>query len=128
MATNLEPALESRLGQLEPHQTVRVVVMVDVAPTRKSLLQVPERRMTDQERHGVVEAMREAARPALAEIDEILGRFGGKRLDESVGALGTVLVEATAEGIRALAGSPKIKAVMPAHRSRSTHAIGQPGG
>ena len=39
-------------------------------------------------------------------------RPGAKRLDETVTALGTVHVEATAAGIRALAESPRIRAVI----------------
>lgn len=98
----------SRLARLKPRQVMRAIVMVDVAPARKD----PTRRMSRQERRGTIDAMREAAQPALVEIDQILEQFKGKRLDETVSALGTVLVEATAAGIKALAQSPKIKAVM----------------
>lgn len=106
--TGISEPFASRLARLKPRQVMRAIVMVHVAPPRKD----PTRRMSRQERRDAIAAMRQAAQPALVEVDEILEQFNGKRLEETVSALGTVLVEATAAGIRALAQSPKIKAVM----------------
>lgn len=106
--TGISEPFASRLARLKPRQVMRAIVMVDVAPSRKD----PTRRMSRQARRGAIHAMREAAQPALVEIDEILEQFKGKRLDETVSVLGTVLVEATAAGIKALAKSPRIKVVM----------------
>ncbi len=106
--TGISEPFASRLARLKPRQVMRAIVMVDVSPARKD----PRRRMSRQERRGAIDAMRKAAQPALVEIDEILEQFKGKRLDETVTALGTVLVEATAAGMKALAQSPRIKAVM----------------
>lgn len=106
--TGISDAFASRLARLKPHQVMRAIVMVNVAPAQKD----PTRRMSSQERRDAIAAMREAVQPALVEIDELLDQFKGQRLDETISALGTVLVEATAAGIKALAQSPKIKAVM----------------
>jgi hypothetical protein len=60
----------------------------------------------------MVEKARQAARAALPDIDRILEVYGGKRLSEDVDALGSLTVETTAEGVRALADSEHVKAVL----------------
>ncbi|MCH7814092.1 MAG: hypothetical protein IID40_08735 [Planctomycetes bacterium] len=97
-----------RLTRLKPGQTVRAVVMLDVAKSKKS----GTGRMSRQQRQAAIKVLRQAGETALTGIDEILCRFDGKRLDQQVNALGGVLVEAPAHGIRALAAAPQIKAVL----------------
>lgn len=104
----LSEPFADRLGQLKPDQVIRAVVTIDTELKKKD----PTRRMTDQERRNAISAMREVAQPVLAEIDWILEDFQGKRLDEKISVLGTVLVEATAACILGLSLLPKVKAIV----------------
>jgi hypothetical protein len=70
------------------------------------------RRSSSAERDAAVEAVKESARSALSEVDDILERFGGRRLADGPDALGSVPVKATAAAIHALARSRKVKAIM----------------
>ena len=61
---------------------------------------------------AVAPSVRQAGSAALDSIDKILAGHDGKRLANGAGSLGTVPVETTAEGIRALAESDQVKAIL----------------
>ena len=67
---------------------------------------------TYEERQAAIEDVRASARFVLPEIDQLLAREGGKRLSEDVNAIGSVTVEAIAQGVAALARSPRVKAIL----------------
>jgi hypothetical protein len=81
--------------------------MLDIGPSRR-----PNQTRLRSERRAAIAATREAAESSLPDIDQILQRFGGKRLASHIDALGCISVEATAAGIAALAGSEHIKAIL----------------
>jgi hypothetical protein len=104
--SKISPGLASRLQDLAPGEKVRVVVLLRTPGAGKG------RRTSSAERGAAVKAVKESARTALGEVDDILERFDGRRLSSSPDAFGAVAVKATAPGIRALARSAKVKAIM----------------
>ena len=69
------------------------------------------RRQAPEERKSAIASIRNAANTALRDIDAILDRHEGKRLSEP-NALGSVPVETTADGIRALADSSLVQTIL----------------
>lgn len=104
----ISPEFADRLGQLGSDRKVRVTVLLDIGhssgPSR--------RRRSPTGREAEVEAVRQRARAALSEIDGILERSGGHLLTRDADALGSVPVEATVAGVRALATSERVKAIL----------------
>ncbi|MFY9574012.1 MAG: hypothetical protein WAV20_21650 [Blastocatellia bacterium] len=96
----------TRLDHLDAKKTIRVVVMLQADNGK------PSTHPTRQHRAGLVRKARKNASAALPSIDKILKRHHGKRLSEGVGPLGHIVVEAPPEGIRALAASEHVKAVL----------------
>lgn len=45
-------------------------------------------------------------------MDEVLAKWGGRRLDDDVSALGTVAIEATPAGIKILANLKDVQTVI----------------
>jgi len=106
--SNISREFGERLLGLKPHQTVRTVLMLD---TRRDDIE-GKRPPARGSRSATIEAIRKAAAPALSDIDRILEEYGGRRLAPEVDALGSIPVETTAAGIRALAERPYVKAVL----------------
>lgn len=97
----------ARLDQLRPRQKVRAIVMLDAGQPASTS------RSEARARRGMaVAAVREAAEAALPTLDRILERHQGRRLADHADALGCVPVEATADGISALAASKHVKAIL----------------
>ena len=98
----------ARLKRLGPRDKVHTIVLLrtgDVAAP-------PAKRQSQEERDAAIEAMRSSAGQAMAEIDDILERTDGQRFAEAPDALGSIPVEATADGIQALASSDWVKAII----------------
>jgi len=89
--------------------SVHAVVLLN---TTKSSGVDDRKRPDHSRRQAAIDALRRSASMALVDIDEILARFGGRRLSDAPTALGTIIVETNAEGIAALAKSEHVKAVM----------------
>jgi hypothetical protein len=104
----ISTAFRARLNRMNRQQKVRAIAVLRLGNTEVT----PGRRQSPAERQAVIEAMHKSAEPALAEIDRVLTHFGGKRLTASVNALASVPVEATPEGITALAGLDSVKAIL----------------
>src|SRR5262245_41664194 len=102
--TRISPQFRMRLHQLDPVQKVSAIVMLQTTGNARATDQ-----HTRSARKQTVESVRLAATEVLPQIDKILDRYDGKRLSETPTALGTVLVETTAEGILALADSEYVK-------------------
>jgi len=104
---SISPQFLERLGRLRPQDKVRaIVVLRTVCPT------AAPRRQSPTDRRAAIEAVREAGEQALQGVDVVLKRHGGKRLADSPSALASVPVETTARGIRALAASRHVKAIL----------------
>lgn len=95
----------ARLNRLSAQQKVRALVMLQTGSVTLSS------RPSRKERQQRVEGLRNAARASLAEVDQLLALYHGKRLSDDVDALGSITVEASADGIRALAASDQVKAI-----------------
>jgi hypothetical protein len=107
-AERISEAFLSRLSKMGPKERVRAVVLIRTPGQGKGT----GRRQSREERRAKVEAIQTAAASALEELDRILGQHDGKRLAESPNALGTIPIEATAEGVRAVAESDVVEAVL----------------
>ena len=60
----------------------------------------------------VAPSINAACRPVLVDMDEVLAKWGGRRLDDEVSALGTVAIEATPAGIKILANLKDVQTVI----------------
>ncbi len=97
----------AKLDRLGAEQPVRAMVMLQTGEEGE-----PSRRQSWQERRRIIEEVRLASRSSLPDIDRILALHDGKRLSDDVDALGSIVVETTAEGIKALATSEHVKAIL----------------
>jgi len=97
----------ARLDRLTPDQKVRAIVMLDIGATKAA-----GGRRARGERPETVTAIRETAEAALPDLDGMLKRFAGRRLAAHADALGCVPVEATVQGILALASLDHVRAIL----------------
>jgi hypothetical protein len=104
----ISPTFKMRLKHMDPQQKVGAIVVLHLNDHEAA----PGRRQSPAERQATIEAMRKSAEPVLVAIDRALRHFGGKRLGSSVNALGSVPVEATPDGITALANLDSVKAIL----------------
>ena len=104
----ISPEFSSRLAGMSPGQKVHAVV-VFAANAGKGR---PARRQAREEREAAIESVRKSAKQALQQMDKTLEKFGGRRLQADLNALGTIAVEATPAGINALARSKSVKAIL----------------
>lgn len=114
----ISPEFEQRLAAREPGSTVQAVLLIAaplVGETSSSRLERVARR------GEMREAIRAAAAAALPEIDRVLARFGGRRLADGVDVLGSLPVETTPAGIRALADASGVRAILENQAVWPTH-------
>lgn len=97
----------SRLASLPADTKLHAVVLLYTSAGRSA----SQRRAPDQ-RQAAIDALRDVSRPVLVDVDQILAKWGGRRLDDEVSPLGTVAVEATPAGIKVLADLKDVKAVL----------------
>ena len=98
----------SRLARLGPGDKVRAFVLLRTGGTSNR----SSKRQSRAERKAAVEASRKSAERALTDIDTILKRHDGRRLARRPNALGSMPVETTAAGIKALASSRWVQAIL----------------
>jgi hypothetical protein len=104
----ISPEFAARLEHLGARDKVRTIVLVRTAGPEGAASASQSR----EERKATVKATRVAAEQALDDIDGILARFEGRRLADHPDALGSLPVETTAAGIKALASSRWVKAIL----------------
>jgi hypothetical protein len=97
----------TRLDHLDAKKKIRAVVMLRAGNGAPH-----STRPSRKQRATLIRNTRKTASAALPSIDRILKRHHGKRLSADVGPLGNIVVEATADGIRALAASEHVTAVL----------------
>ncbi len=105
----ISPEFSARLAHLEQGQKIGAIVVVNGSSQNEKKV---TRRVSRATRQSAVRKRRNAATQALPQIDSILQRFGGRRLANSPNALGIIPVETTPAGIKALAASKHVKAVL----------------
>jgi len=106
-----------RLARLGPRDKVQAFVLLRTSGTGNR----SSARQDRDERKAAVQAARKSAEQALTDIDDILKEHGGRRLARRPNALGSMPGETTAAGIKALARSRWVQAVLedqPIHLTR----------
>jgi hypothetical protein len=98
----------ARLDGLGREEKVRAIVLLRSREGDES----PAKRQSAGQRQAAVEGMQRSAEQVLESIDGILEQAGGQRLTGRPDALGSIAIEATAAGIKALAASEWVRAVM----------------
>lgn len=99
----------TRLDRLKPEQKVRAIILLHTKAIETTPARPPNRLTLRKAR---AEAIRRSATQALRDIDAILQKSGGTRLASRPGVLGSIPVEATSDGIKALANSAHVKAIL----------------
>lgn len=97
-----------RLSHLAPQQKVSVIVFLQL----DNLDRTVGVRLSRDERKRAMEGVRNSAKQALSYIRKIVQDFGGKQLAENPDALGSIPIEISADGVKALADSDAVKAVL----------------
>lgn len=105
---NISREFAERLKDYERDAVVRAAVILNASASRR-VSKEPGIRTSRQE---LIRDTRAAASSVIREIDKVLEKYGGHRLAESVNALGSIPVETTAAGIRALGNIKHIKAIL----------------
>jgi hypothetical protein len=104
----ISPEFAARLERLGPREEVRAIVLVRTTGPEGP----PDPPQSREERKAMAKATRLSAEKALDDIDGILARCQGQRLADHPDALGSLPVETTAAGIKALASSRWVKAIL----------------
>jgi hypothetical protein len=99
----------ARLAGSDPKHRFRAIILTGGGGEEKRRSVT---RQTPRQRKKAIEEMQRAAEQALADIDDILSRFEGRRLAASPSVLGSIPVETTSAGIRALAESRWVKSII----------------
>ncbi|MFQ5794053.1 MAG: hypothetical protein ACE5JP_03265 [Candidatus Bipolaricaulia bacterium] len=103
----ISPAFEVRLNRLDPQQEVRAIVLLRIHDSREA-----SSKSRSHGRQEKIEAIRKSAKEALNDVYGILKRHGGECLAESPDALGSIPIETTVAGIKELATSEHVKAIL----------------
>ena len=104
----ISPDFAARLDRLGSQEKVHAIVLLRIRDSNASASKRPSR----GEREARMEAIVKSAEKSLSKIDDILARFDGRRLADSPDALGSIPVETTKAGIKALASSRWVKAIL----------------
>ena len=104
----VSPAFQNRLNSLDADRPVKTIVLLQPEGAHSA----SGKRQSRAERQAALEALRQSAGAALAQIDATLAPFDGRRLSEQPNALGAIVIEAKAAGVMALATLPSVKAIM----------------
>jgi hypothetical protein len=103
----ISPEFSSRLDRLGPRQRVQAIVLLRTDVENRS-----GKRQRGDEREAIIEATLRSADRALRNVDDILTRHDGHRLADRPDVLGSIPIEATPAGIKALASSKWVTAVL----------------
>ncbi len=104
-----------RLKNLAPQQKVSVIVFLSVDSGRRN-----NSRLSRAERRVAMEGIRHSGKQALDYIRKIIQDFGGKQLADP-DVLGSVPIEITVAGVKALAASDAVKAVVEEQKIHPNH-------
>jgi hypothetical protein len=99
---------ETRLARLDPHQKVRVIVLLQLNTAEKTR----GTRQTRLERQATIQLVQDSAAKALEHIAGTIQRFDGHSLIDRPDLLGTIPIEINAAGIPSLAESHAVKAII----------------
>jgi hypothetical protein len=98
----------ARLTHLEPQQKIRVIVLLQIQGAED----LTEKRPSRSDRQTKINEVRTRADRAFGHIDGIIQRFNGQPLVQRPDLLGAIPIEITVAGVKALAESGAVKAVI----------------
>jgi hypothetical protein len=104
----ISPEFARRLARLAPDAIARAIVLLDTGPG-PAAAPAPHSKAA---RNQIAQAIQAAAAPALAEVDHLLERSGGRRLAPGPDLFGSIPVEAPASALLALAVSEHVRAIL----------------
>lgn len=87
---------------------VRAIVMLETELAARGT----GRRALRTQRKKLTEAMQHSVEAAADDIAEVLEKFGGRRLEHQLDTLGSLAVETTPAGIKALSECPRVRAIL----------------
>jgi hypothetical protein len=106
--SKISPQFQQRLEDLKPGQMITAIV-VTKGPAFEDTGERPtrgQRRARISERRETTQRMQSVIASLLAEESQ------GKVLEQDLGTLGSIVVYATAEGLRRLAAEPNVEAIL----------------
>lgn len=109
----ISPKFAAKLSSYPPNATVRAMVLLQ-RENPQTLNN--SHRQSRQERKAAIQAMQESVKQSWEIVDRIVRDFNGKTLAQSPDALGAIPIEITPDGIKALASSDAVKAIMESDR------------
>lgn len=120
----ISPQLQRRLDSLEPDQMITAIV-VTRGPAFEDTGERPtrgQRKARISERRETTERMRSVIASSLADEDQ------GRVLEHNLDALGSIVVHATAKGLRRLAAEPNVEVILEDQKLHSLHDPERPRG
>ncbi len=98
----------ARLEGRAPDEMVRAIVMLETQPAARGA----GRRALRTQRKKLTEAMQRSVEAAADDIAEVLEKFGGRQLGHRLDTLGSLAVETTPAGIKALSECPRVRGIL----------------
>ena len=105
----ISPEFATRLNSYPPTTKVRVIVLLEGA---KPEIDSNSHRQNRLERKAAIKAMQDSVERSWQIVDRLIEDFSGKKLDPRPNALGSITLEITPPGIKALALSDAVKTII----------------
>lgn len=104
----ISPEFAERLGRLTPQDKIRVIVLLRSPATKDAATKRP----SQIERQSTTNSVRQASNEALNSIAKIIEDFNGHKLAEQADLLGSIPIEISVAGIKALTESDAVKSIL----------------
>jgi len=115
--SKISPQFQRRLGDLKPGQMITAIVV-----TKGPAFEDTGERPTRGQRKARISKRRETTKRMRSVIASLLAEENqGRVLEQDLGALGSIVVYATAEGLRRLAAEPNVEAILEDQKLHSLH-------
>ena len=103
----ISPEFAARLNGYPPTAKVRVIVLLKSANQQNN-----SHRQTRQERKAAIKAMQDSVDRSWQTVDRLIEEYKGKKITSKPDAFGSIAIEITPPGIKALALSDAVKAII----------------
>jgi len=104
----IDAGMLARLAKSKPGQKIRALVLLNIPNVQQN---ASGKRTGAAERASASRSIRDSSAAAVESVDLILKRFEGRRLTEP-SALGTIAIESTPAGIKAISESQDVRAIL----------------
>ena len=105
----ISPEFAARLDSYPHTAKVRIIVLLQSASQQMTN---NSRRQNRLERKAALRAMQDSVKESWQTIDRLIQDFDGKKLAPKPDAFGSISIEITPDGVRALAKSDAVKAII----------------